>query len=209
MSAHDPSRPPIDQHGFAAPQGYGAPEQNTAALQGFGTPPQGYGPPPQGAAPQVGAVPAPPDPRGPVRPEHFPGGISLDGRLPWILGFLAVLGLPFISLLAPGIAMVIAGLLQQRKNPVAAWTGRRAAAFGAVNIVVVALFLAVLFIGSFDSDGGYTAQEDPLVIYGFALPFGIYLVALGPILNLVMAIIALARPVSREKAQRILETTGR
>ncbi|EWS81388.1 hypothetical protein BF93_17585 [Brachybacterium phenoliresistens] len=204
MSAPDPSRPPIDQLSYEAPQGYGAPDQDAVRPQEYGPPQQGYGPPPQ-----AGPPPASPDTRGPVRPEHFPGGISLDGRLPWILGFLAVLGLPFVSLLAPGIAMVIAGLLQQRKNPVAARTGRRAATFGAVNILVVVLFLAVLFIGSFFGDGTYTAEEDPLVIFGFALPFGIYLVAIGPILNLVMAIVALARPVSREKAQRILEPTGR
>lgn len=147
--------------------------------------------------------PAPADGRGPVCPEHFPGSLTLDGRLPWVFGFLSLVGLPFLSLLAPGIAMMIAGPLQRRKNPVAARTGRRAAIFGAVNVLVVIVYLIVLFFAS--RGGPVSPAEAPLLIYGFAIPAAVYLVAVGPIINVVMAILGLARPVSREKARRILE----
>ena len=131
----------------------------------------------------------------------------LDGRLPWVFGFLSLLGLPFLSLLAPGFAMIIAGLLQGRKNMVAARTGRRAALFGALNVLVVIAYLAVLFFASMD--GPVSPAEAPLLIYGFMIPVAVYVVVLGPMVNVVMAIVGLARPLSQEKVRRILEQTQR
>jgi hypothetical protein len=175
------------------------------------TPPGHHAPQDVPSSPEHGAPsplgPAPTDGRGPVRPEHFPGSMALDGRLPWVFGFLSLVGLPFLSLLAPGIAMIIAGLLQGRKNPVAARTGRRAAIFGAANVLVVVVYLVVLFLASMD--GPVSPAEAPLLIYGFAIPAAVYLIAVGPIINVVMAILGLARPLSQDKARRILERAQR
>ncbi|GAB3061035.1 hypothetical protein [Sediminivirga luteola] len=121
-----------------------------------------------------------------------------------MFGLLSFIGLPFLSLLAPGITMIVLGLRQRRKNPVAAHLGRRAAIFGAVNTGIVVLYLLVLFVASSIYDGGVRFEDNPVLIAGFAIPVAIYIVAVGPLLNLVLAIIALARPVSQEKADKIL-----
>lgn len=134
----------------------------------------------------------------------FPASISQDGRLPWVFGLLSFIGLPFLSLLAPGITMTVLGLRERRKNPVAARLGRNAAIFGAVNTGIVVLYLLVLFVASAIYDGGVSFEDNPVLIAGFAIPVAVYIVAVGPVLNLILAIIALVRPVSREKAAAIL-----
>lgn len=121
-----------------------------------------------------------------------------------MFGLLSFIGLPFLSLLAPGITMIVLGLRQRRKNLVAAHLGRKAAIFGAVNTGIVVLYLIVLFVASSIYGGGVSYEENPVLIAGFAIPVAVYIVAVGPMLNLVLAIIALVRPVSQEKAAAIL-----
>ncbi|MFC0674631.1 hypothetical protein [Brachybacterium hainanense] len=165
-------------------------------------PPAGNEPP--GASPhRVAPVPQAGPPPAPATSLDFPTTLSRDGRLPWAFGLLSLIGLPFLSLLAPGITMIVLGLLQRRKNPVARHVGGRAALFGAINVAVVLGYLAALIIGSAAHGGSVSFEENPLLIGGFIIPVAIYLVAIGPLLNLVLAIIALARPVSREKAEKI------
>ncbi|MGO1875895.1 hypothetical protein [Agrococcus casei] len=133
----------------------------------------------------------------------FPTTMSRDGRIAWVFGLLSVLGLPFLSLVAPGVTMTVLGLLQRRKNPVAA-VGRNVALFGAINVAVCAIFLIVLAGSSAVYEGGVTLDNNPLLLILFAFPVGAYIVAIGPILNIVLAIVALVRPVSPARAAKIL-----
>lgn len=134
----------------------------------------------------------------------FPTTMSRDGRIAWVFGLLSVLGLPFLSLVAPGVTMTVLGLLQRRKNPVAARVGRNVALFGAINVAVCAIFLIVLAGSSAVYEGGVTLDNNPLLLILFAFPVGAYIVAIGPILNIVLAIVALVRPVSPARAAKIL-----
>lgn len=51
------------------------------------------------------------------RPEDFPTTVSNDGRLGWALSLVSVVGFPGACAIVCGIAMIIGGLMQRRKNP--------------------------------------------------------------------------------------------
>lgn len=142
-----------------------------------------------------------------VAPQHFPGNMTLDGRIAWAFGLLALIGLPFLSLLAPSITMIIVGLKQRRKNPVAARTGRNAAIFGSVHLLIVTAFITVGIAVSLVRGGGVSSADNPLLVYLFVIPVGIYLAIVGPLINVIMAIIAFVRPVSRAAAQQRIEAS--
>lgn len=141
--------------------------------------------------------PLPPDPG----PEHFPASALDDGRLAWALGLLALVALPLASAALPGIAMLITGLVLSRRNRVAKSVGLRAAAFGAVGIALPALFILTLFV--LTSTEPVSFDEEP--VQSAILTVGAIVTAvLYPLTAIVLAIVALARPVSPAKAARIL-----
>lgn len=151
-------------------------------------------PPPTGTAPA-------PFPSAPS-PEDFPTTVGNDGRIAWALGLLGVLGFPVIAALAMSITMIVLGLLQRKKNPVAARTGRNAAIFGATVLASVPIFFGLLFFGL-----PREPTPEPPIAALIAIPFGIWMILGGPITGVVMGIIALVRPVSRDRAAKILATT--
>lgn len=138
------------------------------------------------------------------RPEDFPTTAGNDGRIAWALGLLGFLSVPGLAALVTGIVLVVVGLLQRRKNPVAARTGRGAAILGATLIASVVIFFSTMAIGiSLEQQrGGPTDGFDPLFL--IIVPVGIWMLAAGPLVAIIMGFVALARPVSRDKAARIL-----
>ncbi|EWS81832.1 hypothetical protein BF93_14860 [Brachybacterium phenoliresistens] len=144
----------------------------------------------------------PPFPRHPT-PDFFPTTASNDGRLAWAFGLLSLLAVPLLSLLVPSILMLVVGLAQLGRNAVARRSGLRAALLGGANLLIVVLYLVML--GTLTRVlGGIDAQEQPGVFYGLALPGLVYICVLAPLVNIVLGIVALARPVSRQRAARIL-----
>lgn len=147
-------------------------------------------------APGRAAFPADPS------PEDFPTTMGNDGRIAWALGLIGVIGFPAVAALAMSITMIVLGLLQQKKNPVAARTGRNAAIFGATVLAAVPIFFGLLYFGL----PREPTPEPPLAAL-IAIPFGVWMILGGPITGVVMGIIALVRPVSRDRAAKILATT--
>lgn len=130
--------------------------------------------------------------------------MSEDGRLAWALGLLGLIGFPGLAALVMSITMLVVGLLQRRRNPVAARTGTRAAIFGGITLATVIAFFTILAIEVSTSDPAQTSDTpSPLVIVFIVL--GIWMIVVGPLVGAIMGIIALARPISRDKAASILE----
>jgi len=144
-----------------------------------------------------------------MRPEHFPTAVGRDGRIAWSLGLLGLLGIPGLSILAPSLAMLITGLLQRRKNPVARSVGTRAAIFGGISLLATILFFTFVFgILLPLIDAGVVADDAVWPVFIVA-PLGVWVVIAGPITAIVMGIVGLAKPVSREKAQQLYARAGR
>jgi len=130
--------------------------------------------------------------------------VSEDGRLAWALGLLGLLGVPGLAALVMSIVMLVVGLLQRRRNPVAAHMGTRAAIFGGITLATVIAFFTILIIGMVTTDPTRTYDTPPPL--GIALiVLGIWMILVGPLVGVVMGIVALVRPVSRDKAAAILE----
>lgn len=175
-----------------------APHPGSAARPGSVQPPGQAGQP--GRIPQGGAARFPAHPT----PAHFPTSPKNDGRFPWILGFLALVGFPGLSLLVPSLAGIIAGAIVARRNRVARRLGGRAILFGAANIVLMISFFTLLFgLHPWAVDRGYIPEEWlPATILLIAL--SAWVAFIGPITYVVLAIIAASKKVTRSKAARIL-----
>lgn len=183
-----------------------APQQKP--LQAGPMPPQAvHVPPPvQSASPQAWQMlPSARD----LRPEHFPTTVGKDGRVAWSLGLVGLIGFPGLAIIAASLAMLIAGLLQRRKNPVARSVGTRAAIFGAVSLLVTILFFTFLFgILLPLVDAGVVADNAVWPAF-IMVPLGVWVVIAGPITAIVMGIVGLAKPVGREKAERLYARASR
>lgn len=154
------------------------------------------------------AWPVPPSARE-MRPEHFPTTVGRDGRIAWSLGLVGLIGFPGLAIISASLGMLIAGLLQRRKNPVARSMGARAAIFGAASLLATILFFTFLFgILLPLVDAGVVADNATWPPFIMA-PLGVWVVIAGPITCIVMGIIGLAKPVDREKAQRLYARAGR
>ncbi|MGO1979095.1 hypothetical protein, partial [Brachybacterium tyrofermentans] len=114
-----------------------------------------------------------------------------------------------LSILAPSLAMLITGLLQRRKNPVARSVGTRAAIFAAVSLLATILFFTFLFGILLPLVEAGVVADNALWPAFIMVPLGVWVVIAGPITCLVMGIVGLAKPVSREKAQRLYARAGR
>lgn len=144
-----------------------------------------------------------------LRPEHFPTTVGKDGRIAWSLGLLGLIGFPGLAIIAASLAMLIAGLLQLGKNPVATVVGRRAAIFGGISLLATVLFFVMIFvIAPALIDAGIIEDSSPGSAL-FMVPLAVWVVLAGPLTCLVMGIVGLAKPISREKAERIFARAGR
>lgn len=155
-----------------------------------------------------------PSTRSDLTAEDFPSTPARDGRVAWIPGLLGLLlladflGVHTVSALPMSVAMIIVGLIQHRENPVARRTGRNAAIFGLAVLVPVVILIAAYRVipildardlASFDTLDSVGALMFPLAIWEFFI---------APLVGAIMGIVALVRPVSRQKAARILATSG-
>ncbi|GAA1326045.1 hypothetical protein GCM10028787_08020 [Brachybacterium horti] len=144
-----------------------------------------------------------------LTPEHFPTTVTRDGRIAWAFGLLGFIGFPGLATIVMSITLVILGLVQRGKNPVARAVGRRAAIFGAISLLATVVFFVLIF-------AVWPALEEAGVVSGDSVPMMFLMVPLAvwvafgaPITGVVMGIVALTRPVSREKAERIYAAAGR
>ncbi|WP_114853230.1 hypothetical protein [Brachybacterium sp. YJGR34] len=156
-----------------------------------------------------GHAPPPLPPAQQMRPEHFPTSIGRDGRVAWVVGFAAAIGFPGLAIIAASAAMLVLGILQQGKNPVARAVGRRAAVFGALSLLVTVFFFLMIFvIAPALIDAGVIADSSAWSA-ALMVPLAVWVVVAGPLTCVIMAIVALARPVTRERAQRVYADASR
>ncbi|WP_165065690.1 DUF4870 domain-containing protein [Marisediminicola senii] len=107
------------------------------------------------------------DTRPPVNPHQATADAASTGALPYGLGFLAYIPIPFFNLVIAGIVMAAVYPGQRRKSPLAAENARNAANWG-LTMIVVSLVMAVLIALSIalfaDSESG-AAPALPIAIY--------------------------------------------
>lgn len=161
-------------------------------------------------APPPGAAQVPPPAPAPDGPERFPTTVGRDGRLGWSMGLIALIGVPGLAIAAASLGMIIAGLSQRSKNPVARTVGGRAALFGAISLAATLLFFLLVFaiLPALENSGAI--PPDANAVWALtAAPLGVWVVVAGPLTCIVMGILGLARPVSQEKAARIFADAAR
>ncbi len=116
--------------------------------------------------PSDGSMPPPPPPSGWSPPPPPPPAGSTAGALPWGLGLLVFVCVPFVSSVIASVTMAIVGRSQRSREWAVAENGRRAANWG-----LTYLLLTVLLVG-----GHFTLlfvlTRDGSEIEGF-FPFGI------------------------------------
>lgn len=166
----------------APPQGYAAPPQ------GYAAPPQGYAAPPQGypaAVPPGYPAQAYPAPGYPM-PAH-PQAAAARGLLPWVLGFLILIPIPFLGGLVSGIAMAASGGSSRRAGGAAAENARSALNWGLTYLMVSTLLIilhVVLLIG-------LTVQQPATGFYPLGIPITLYFAV--SLLHLVLVIVGTVR----------------
>lgn len=145
-----------------------------------------------------------------------------DGQLGWAMGLLGLITpVAFaVGLLAPSpitdavavwgilpmaVAMILVGL-SQRQNAVARRTGRHAALFGAVHLVLLVAWAVVVHVVLHGTPQDVLERFGPGLSAIVLIPTFAYLVFVGPLLGVVLGVIALVVPVSSEKRARILGT---
>lgn len=171
-------------------------------------PAPGAQPPPLPGQPAPAAPPVPP-PAQALRPEHFPTTTTRDGRIAWAFGLLGLISFPGLAVIAMSITMLILGLAQRGKNPVARAVGRRAAIFGALSLLAAIVFFVLLFAVWPALQSAGIVTDDSVAMGVVLVPLAAWTAFIGPITGIVMGIVALAKPVSREKAERIYAGASR
>lgn len=101
-----------------------------------------------------------------------PPATGPTGDLAWMMGFLALICIPFVGQLGAAIAMVVAGRSQRTKGPLAAQNGVNAANLGAtyglLTVVAAVTHFGLLFAIPDGSDvkKGFFPIGIPLTIWG-------------------------------------------
>lgn len=138
-------------------------------------------------------------------PQHFPTSVSNDGRIAWLMGFAALMMVPYGALLIPSVLMLIVGYIHRSRNPVARAVTAGAIRFAYFNLVIMAATVILMVasgLSSTDSMGQPSSTKMALDVISFFLVA--YIVLIGPAIAVIRAIIAAASPVSPDKAYRIL-----
>ncbi|WP_077222404.1 DUF4870 domain-containing protein [Rathayibacter sp. VKM Ac-2630] len=112
----------------------------------------------------------PPDPR----PEHpsLPQPAPPTGAMPYALGFLALTGIPFVSLIVAGVVMAAVLPSARQRGGVAAENGRRAANWGLTTVLVTVLCLVGHFVLLF----ALTADAPSTSFYPIGIPITVFAV---------------------------------
>ncbi|MCM6762911.1 DUF4870 domain-containing protein [Rathayibacter sp. ZW T2_19] len=92
------------------------------------------------------------------------------GAMPYALGFLALTGLPFLSMLVAGIVMAAVHSSSRARGGVAAENGRRAANWGLTVILVTVLTLVGHFVLLF----ALTADAPSTSFYPIGIPITLF-----------------------------------
>ena len=92
------------------------------------------------------AAPVQPQPAQPVAPAIAPQPAPPTGSLPYALGFLAIVGIPFLSVLTAGIVMVSVYPAMKKKGALAAENARQAANWGWTLIIGTVITLGGHFV---------------------------------------------------------------
>lgn len=162
--------------GYAPPPGYGQPAgPGYAPPPGYGAGP-GYAPPP-GYASAPGYPPAPGYPYAPARP-------ASTGALPWGLGLLIFVPIPFISSIAASLAMILSARTAAQQVPSARENANRAGNWGLTYLIATLVLLGGHFSSLFV---GYTSSH--------FFPFGFIILtwAAVSVVHVVFSIIGLVQ----------------
>lgn len=133
------------------------------------------------------------------RAEDFPTTPPNDGRSGWTIGLIVLVPL-FGALVAP-LVMLITASTQRRKNPVAAHVSRNVMIYAGITLAMLIIGMACGVVTTFYTDKG---AEPPTWLFFPLIPSIGWSMLIAPIVTLIMAIIGFTRPVSREKAAKIL-----
>lgn len=153
--------------GYPAP-GYAAPGYAAPGYPAPGYPAPGYAAPGMAAPPHQAAVP----PR---------------GLLPWALGLLVVLPMPFVGGIASGIAMATSGSRSLRYGGLARENARAALNWGVTYLLVSTALLVTHFVVLFVVTGGQAVRA----FYPLGIPITAYF-ALS-LAHLVIVIVGMVR----------------
>lgn len=146
-------------------------------------------------------------------PEGYPTTASNDGRIAWAMGLIGASGIVLIWVLpihtfVMGLVMLIVGLIQRGKNPVARAVGTRAAIFGGISTVlsIVPIIAFILTVIGFASTAENQSTADTILGIGFlgTALLSLFVLVLVPLVGTIMGIVGLVRPVPRDQAARIL-----
>lgn len=135
------------------------------------------------------------------RAEDFPTTAANDGRSAWTIGLIVLV--PFFGMLIAPLVMLITATSNRRKNPVAAHVSRNVMIFAGITLALLVVALACSVVSTFYSD---TGAQLPTWLFIPLVPSLAWSMMIAPLVTLIMGIIALLRPVSREKAAKILAT---
>lgn len=162
--------------GWGPPPGYGQPVgPGYAPPPGYGAGP-GYAPPP-GYAGAPGYPPPPGYPYAPARP-------ASTGALPWGLGLLIFVPIPFISSIAASLAMILSARTAAQQVPSARENANRAGNWGLTYLIATLVLLGGHFSSLFV---GYTSSH--------FFPFGLIILtwAAVSVVHVVFSIIGLVQ----------------
>ena len=182
-----PGPPPVAQHQPAQPPQQPAyptptyPQQQPAAYPAAPAPPQGY---PAAVPPgyPAQAYPAPGYPM-PAHPQAAPA----RGLLPWVLGFLILLPIPFLGGLVSGIAMASSGGSARRVGGPAAENARSALNWG-LTYLLVSTLLVILHVVLLVA---LTVHQPATGFYPLGIPITLYFAV--SLLHLVLVIVGTVR----------------
>lgn len=187
--------PPAPVHGYAPPQAPGYAQQPAPQSPGYAPPaapdhasapqqPIGYAPP---QTPPSPGYPAPGYPAQGYPAGAYPAAVPPRGLLPWALGLLILIPVPFVGGFASGIAMAVSGGASRRFGGVASENARAAANWGLTYLLVSTVLLVSHFVILFS----LTADSPSGDFYPIGIPITIYF-ALS-VLHLVLVIVGMVK----------------
>lgn len=118
------------------------------------------------------------------------------GAVPWGIGFIAYIPIPFLNLLISGVTQIVVGLAQKKYGDIAAHNGTRAANWGVIQVLwfVGLIVIAAVGILSGISSGDKSVPFEP-VYNGLGLTWmGLYI-----LLNIVHVILTVWGLISASK----------